>query len=680
MSNSNDLDSAFFQTSDEAEEDIRLSQSASNQHLFIRMAWFLRRKLQIFYSDNFDDTREDLPLDESKTQPDFERNRKLIKFYRLPNIFRKTPVPDACPMLNFVLNIINTISSLDYMIMLILTVYFQKMYDKWHPQVRPSANRTELCAPRGDIYEPDTQLGNKLRQMRKYLIMMGAPVIDSGQLLVFGLMVVIITTIMMYLGALLGKNRKFYLNSLSFYLNPVEERKRIKVRLMKIADNLYRDEKPTSRTFESPWDSIGIKYKTTLECSQQNQSQLELANISGYPIENLNTQPCYCIEDNNEFARSNFTRNIISENLVQFVRPSNLSHRFHLVMSRRHLQTVTIYGFLMIGMILVVVYVTLSGELYSRTRNRLEQFKCEALLQDGTLIKDVFDFGNSHLDEYDKNVYISYMNNTDRSVLGIYWVESKRILTYGFLKTAFEVTVTCLIICAWLFDYIWSFLQGCIFSLEWVRQIQEQMDLCINSITNLQRNEHQLHNQSNNNNNNNIDLQSLETVKRRERDKRTAERALTVTYLNFELFRREYPEFRSVTNFINFNWIPIVLLNSAAAYLIVSTFKRDVGFIYAINYSCIFGFNLYVSFCVTLLRQIQKLYRSITMILVRSSLSSLNHSEIINLWRRQVMSESEVIDSYSLQLSGCNFSLSTLIAIDSYIIALWMTLFRLLTQ
>lgn len=645
----------------------------NNQNMYRRIVppsydgifWAIRGYLRLYYFEN-EEKFIQKPL---IRYPDFKYDyyRKFIKFYSLPKFLSSTVELDHCPVNKFFLHLINIGILIRSMVMAYVLFGFSQAIDNRHPELRFGANKTQSCVLKSNIVELDRNIDRRYYLFKYWLKLIGFTMPSSTRLFCHSLNCLLVIALTLYIMAFFNRKQCFHLNWLSFHRNPVQERRRIKRKLVKIIQNLYKSadnaghwwsdsaENSTSITKSSAYN---FKHRA-LSFSSMHHASKE-AEILSIRCSDAHSE-CTCAEERRE--RLKYVQFIFGERLFDMVKPSNLTNQFHARLTQLQDRIFFGYVFSLCSFLVFVAYVWMSGEVMSRVKARTNLIKCLDWNENATLMNDIFEFDQDPLLDNELNIYRQYMDGLSFiPTVRVYLIEIARINTIPFLELMVEHSLSYLIAYLWVSDYSWFFSQGCYFLLEWLTQIQEQLSCCVQLLEEHSINEPKL-----------IDLDH-ETDEKITKQKRDIEKAMTVSYLNFELFRQEYKSFRRVTNFLIVHLIAIVLVNSLASYIMVESSSTAIPIIFAVNVAYILALNFFVAYCVTIIKRIQKIYKTMIVIVVKSSQAQMELTQVIKLWRRQALSDLEVTNSYSIQVFGGNFSQSTLIAFDSYVIAFWLAM------
>lgn len=668
MSEFDDLASEFVEHKDDRREEAELMMKARDLSIIIRVLSFFRCHLQLFYTDPIDQHPKANQIAHVSISPNrfstdsgvslekFEQHRRYIKFYSLPNIFKKQPTSDAIPLRNFIYHCV----CIYILIKLFFVSYFHfimaNFMQTWRPIVRSGANRTEMCALRVDLDEKYDSSAARFVMLRDFFLDQGYTAIYSAQLMAFAVLSAVSAAMILYAGMFTYKNDSLPLNTLSFQLCPIEERIRVRMRLLGVVQTLYTSSEMTD---ESPnYDRNDHLGSMRFEHSHRSEF---------FPSRSARSRPesaereCSCLEQ--ERMRIRFVDLITREKLVDFTWPINLSSSFYqYLMARQMIATIIQLTILILAFIWIPMTCA-NDEVANRVRSRQEQYKCELWNENGTQIRDIVGLLYRPLPPDKRKRYMNHITRSETNLGDLYLIENIEIIKWPAPKVLLEFVFVYFGVIGWSFEYVISFVQASISASQWLCQIQSQMEKCIALI------ECHMSLKFDSDYTSEDDDES----KSRRRD---IERALTITYLNFELFRQEYKAFRQVASFLIFHLIPLVTLNSLYSYIMMSASNKNIVIVWVFNASYIIVFNIFVSACVSILERIGKLYATITRILIKSSSVSMELTQIVKLWRRQLLSDADIKNLYGVKVVGKSFSSSTLLAVDSYVMALWLAMAR----
>lgn len=552
---------------------------------------------------------------------------------------------------------------------------------------------------------PNLELLDAIYRQLKEL---GSPAIEMGSIYAYYMLNMVSLTIVLYLGAIFSfSSKSLYLNSYSFYLDPLNERRRMKEKLIHIVQNLYKtsDYSRQHQFIKRQQQQPSIQSNNSIDESLKSQDYVPKTetspNISKLMIDilglkRLDPHSCYCVEDARN--RVNLIHLIFKEKLISYVKPRNLNHIHHDIQSRVHSRAqilfiafISIFAYIAIGIVMV-------GEVRARTRYRTAILNCKFQHNDSTILSDPHHMKSDPVTDEMIRVYLDHHYKPGKvgyefpegfygETYSQWYFELKQMISYEIIRDyiflAFHYSSSFL----WVIALCIIYLDNWLSQVNWINQLQEQLDDCIR----LEDILHKLENCSITTTKNKFDIPEFQCAIRKSHtiigassfetkdfNKRiNIEKALIITYLNFELFRQEYKYFRRLCNYITIHLIPLILFNSIMSYYFVtSTWNKDILGIWIANFLYIIFLNYFVGTSMYVIERIQSLYRTINILLAKSCLNSQQLTYVSKLWKLQMMSEIEVGDAFCMQVFGNNFVLSTLIAVDSYVFALWLILIR----
>lgn len=671
--------SDFLERQDEKEENISLNIKSGVSPLIARVNWYIRDRIQLYYSKPLDEDPVDISdnstgqvsctnlpdIEYGKSSAGLERHRRFIKFYSLPNIFRRHQEPDACPLRNFLCHCLFVYLLIKLTSFSSMSYYMLKLLQTWSPRVRLAANRTERCALRQDIEEEYDGSASLYISLREYMMGYGVRNVYSAQIVSYVIFATSVSAVTLYLGAIFHGKDTIYLDTLSFQLNPIEERARIRKKLVSIVQNLYKTAdyaclklKETNSDFRRSCiyrrpdvaDVAALRPKTYLRAQQYHGSN------------------CRCVNDSQK--RLKFVKFIFQERLIDHIWPAHLTLKFYddLIPQEIGFAIIQIM-FMTVAMIGMMVFSNYD-EINLRVRNRIELYRCEIWNQNATLIRDVVGMNRRPLPNEQKELYINHIMNPSNEIGNLLLIETIEIFKWPAILRSLEFFIFYGATMNWTFNYVWAFFMGNLTMTKWLEQIQDQMDKCLRLIDcHLNQYENIIEAQQD------PEVPPKDDIQAQER-RRDVERALTITYLNFELFRQEYKYFKDIINFLVFHLVPLVTLNSLLSYISITLINQNIGTLWVLHATYIMTLNVFVSICVSILSRVHKLYNTITRILIKSSSASMELTQIVRLWRRQLLNDGDVKSYYGIKVIGGNVSPSTLLAVDSYVMALWLTMGR----
>lgn len=634
-----------------------------------------------------------------------EQHRRYIKYYNPFKYNGDVPHYSRCPKRIYLIYLICQLILAFWIYQSYCLTAFLRVQQEFKPSFNSSAWRSSedpQCVKPDDIVHNNNaeypDIKRELDRAYERLISFGMPATGCASFYLFYVETTICILTICILGAKISYNSPpKYLNSVSFYMSPIEERRRLRQKLYQIVHNLYKA--TDIRLVDDNRDYLRSASYRHLPVTPASQSMTPLRPSSPYDIQpqmscqtvqtTLDTiQPpmngqlsrgsismnrkCRCILES--LQRIRFIEWIHKEQLVRFVSPLNLNAEFHDHQSNNHVATqhcfltyVSVYSLFAIGILAHL-------EMRFRVETRKVFLRCK-WLYNSTILYDRFHMFDQPVDSNMLYIYgkaeiirrpdeLASTNNLDQYSLSIImqeFFEWYLILDTKTIMTILSMILAYFWILIWLYFGVLYFRDSYFYQSKWVNQLSHQLDDCNYLLTRL--------------------IESKFCGSANDGRKEKVEKVLTITYLNFELFRQECYAFKIIYNDTLARIISIPLLNSLIIYWLVASFgptvaKKEFNYFWYTNTLMVWVINFYVISCVVLLTRIHELYKKIDTLMARITANSIEFHYISVLWRRQLMREEDIQASYCIQLLGNNIYLSTLIGLDSYVIALWLYLFK----
>lgn len=740
--------SKFFELEDEIELEFRLRKRVENQPILIKLFWFINATTQILllqrenqYNPFKSPETQDFPIikngasnvdTKSKGIQYLEPHRRYMNFY---NPFRwngHLPHYSHCPMRIYLLFLFNLYTFNMVMYQFIGQMIFLRVTENFIPKIDKSIgiensidSNSRRCVKPEQIYHAN-ELGQRtdsnltqLDSAYDLLEAIGSPAVVHGGLYSYFLQMVCIVMLSFLVVFLVNNDKIQYLDSISFLLSPVEERNRMKNKLLDIVEHLkpIKGEQASSLTIKCDRD-----HQLRVPIIKHHLEKYYTSIISTNWKSTGNEDECQCTRFDGH--KEKLIDLIFKEELIRFVKPNNLNLNLYDRLMRNQVKFIFIFVAIMAGWSLFLMTSLMRKELNSRVELRREILLCKLLHQNATLLHDPYRMWQDQITSDMLEIY--YPIGDDASML---MNDSKlrqeqaqfylRQIIFELVQLGktnvirnFSIMVTNYIWLAfWEFYLTLCFVNGGNFEYNWIKQLQTQLNDCIHLLESLhkfevemQRNEFRLIKQrldsvsyiggsarsltpatpattapTSPSKNSVVDYyNSMATFKFR---KKQMDKALIITYLNFALFRSEYDSFRMMTlnTVLHHGFIP--LCNSAICYYWISSSLNqhiviDIEVFWIINFVFLFLFNEAVFFSVWFTKRIQNLYKTIDLMVAKMTLNSMQMEYIYQLWQRQMIKENELHTLYSIQLTGNQFTLAALLGVNSYAIALWLIIAR----
>lgn len=524
--------------------------------------------------------------------------------------------------------------------------YWEQSYREWEPRIKPGAKMNGNCVLRDDI-QLNLSIGYQRYLQSSHLKdAFGLQALSeftrsTSGIFIFratGWFIVFVSTFRLYQGS------KLRISALSFMLNPRAERARTRNELGKVMIDCCPCPIKSKHHRGIPNAIVQSRDQSKHDSRKRRETYAQI--WSGTKRQ----------------TKKDFALMLAEENIAQLVSPRSLCN-------------CSLNSYL--GTILVVFVIGIQYELvlstmafvrmlrYHIEANILEckrQVQCESWHPNAQLIKTRLDF----LDPFwTHNGHLYGHQNT--SELTLYGLEIQRagcwaltIVTLWWLFFLLGPTIR-------LLHYV-IVASSYHFQRAWLADVTDQLNQ-VNSMMICYRDKQQQHC---------IDRQSKklqQAVKLK-----AIHKAMAVTYLNFELFRRQYSEFLSIARHIVGVTIVESLTRLTVIYFLFSNNMGEIDRRDMIRFIAILLIYVNVIFIKSagLVVQIEGITAKLLRVLARASDMSITFSHITKLWRRQLLNSKDIRTYYAISVLGFELSQENLITLDSYLLAVALIAYNLL--
>lgn len=398
-----------------------------------------------------------------------------------------------------------------------------------------------------------------------------------------------------------------------------------------------------------------------------------------------------CFFARDEEGKSRLIEFVRRENLIKFAKPCYLNANGHDQQSLKQTRILIYYMVIMFIYSLHVVTWFIYVESKSRATLRCKLFHCKLLDEHATILQDPYKMWSDP--ETDILQQIMHWNRNESCIetdcvtwsqLAVELSQMIKLPTVSFYSTLLAINYfNC---CATVFATLFWFADGLLYKHKWLDHVHRQLIDCICLLEELNNIELLIQREDSLNSHyycaksmkNRQDMMSNDGCCFR---RKQLQKALIITYLNFELFRDEYQQFKQFCSITILQNIPIPLLNtilcaswtgsSFSKHLQMDIYIPLIDSIVYISY-----LNAFVLFCDHLVKKIQDMYKKVDILVTKLSLNSMQLEYIHELWTKQLLSETDVNQAYCPQIFGNYLNSSTLIGVDSYAFALWLVVSR----
>lgn len=144
-------------------------------------------------------------------------------------------------------------------------------------------------------------------------------------------------------------------------------------------------------------------------------------------------------------------------------------------------------------------------------------------------------------------------------------------------------------------------------------------------------------------------------------------RLLTLTYLNFELFRREQKAYQSLSNFLFLQMILLVLPLMVTPYLTLSVMNRDDRIIMFIFVGYTFSFfNIHPITSAIRTNMVLDLMKDMSRLVAYIAENHLETSLVARLWSSQIINYKDTLSFFAPKLLGISISFDKVVNLNAY--------------
>lgn len=355
--------------------------------------------------------------------------------------------------------------------------------------------------------------------------------------------------------------------------------------------------------------------------------------------------------------RSLFLKLLASVRDRQLVRPVVLSARWRSDMQLFALLLLKLFAFTsFVGAHLGLIFSYLF-ELYLQTIERHNQLECQRWHPNGTLFKPTMPptgpTKGLFLDSAEEAAFRAFSGDSGALLYLMLRFETRHLLSVRvalyYLATTLMIAVLSACSVLWTLIFVVSFYD----KIAWLSQIRGQLACCSQQLAG--------------------GAQPMELLPKR----------LIIAYINYELFRRQYAPFRSLTKFLAVQVLAFAACNFYALHLVANRSVIKLQF-FSMVISCLvlFTLNLYLAVASYATRQLELLIHDLSNLLahVTRHQPKLLTGVVVNLWRRQLMDRHEIHSFGSTQILTLNISYRKILALNVQLIATFLLLSRVMSK
>jgi len=518
------------------------------------------------------------------------------------------------------------------------------------PQVRDGANRTRECALRDDIYYENTNDQAKLIEYTRQLDEIGYPIIsvEGISAIMLGLLSLVPVNFLLVSLFTVGLSKP-QIDQLDFIYNPMRELATFRRQVLSLADKIARstelygrrygfDHKSLLLNFEPKWwakrDESGSGKREDDEEFLANERSLWLmsAGSGSYNLE-----------------MEKFKKVLLQAG--EQVKPANLTSGWHRWMLAFVRFIVCQFIVLLIAISSLITALIGGLEVASRVDKRLALSECQRWHPQAIPIGAASYSLPELASVEDARAYSAYdgtlLNYLELGLL----VELRNFMSLKVAAFALTQHILTTLSCIWPTFWFFVYVSGQLDKSVWLHQIGCQLSGCIRIAAKWPKSGNE------------------------ERRRQKLTESLTVSYLNFELFRRAHERYLIISS----NLLAHITVFSAIALL----FAYVIGLNHNSKYNLILlkvvsattlGLSIYMALGARVTRQVERVMMKICKLLAIDTKESAQLSLALQLWRRQVLSESECKRMFALTLFGIYLSYDKILTFNVYLLTLWFIL------
>lgn len=623
--------------------------------------------------------------------------------------------------------------TIKYTIVAIFHVSYDRASKNFQPDLanlKKNTDYTDNCLLLHKLKDQDRKYANQISIISKYLKFLGSPSNVDGLFFPYLLLLTATAFFVLITFALLYPNNpKFRLNSWNLHFNPLLERRRLQSKMRDlvygIINNSVQEELNKPQVVSGGIEKRKIAHRRQMyrDCAINLRDESKLAkyydNFCKYLRRKRNSESSYKLAEGSQFKhrRSNinafdlhdhrdsgidwvefanlfkwfeslleetnqlrveesasrdltivksYTKDVKNSDTLQMeLEKEDRCERFELIpahltlvnykrLVKRALLVIVVSFICLTSIGFVCAFVILIRESESRIEQRYAEIKCR-FWNPAAIPRRMFpklcDFGHP----MDELAYIAIGRSNDLKLALRY--EMPAMLNLQTMQFCTEIFWFYAIYCVWVSVYFLTAALNHMNQTQWLDQINCQLQICSSLMEKLSQCDERLHG-------------SLFARKQ-------IERALSICYINFMLFRREQKYDRPLFKFAVLQLSLIVFFGGLVTIWALRNMDDRNGIVmWSISMFIVTLLNMMVHLLVTFTNKIYNIFDQLNGIMCKSVHISMQSSAIVSLWRRQIMSPQEVFNNFGVEIVGIKFTQANFIQFNSYIFGLSLYFLR----
>lgn len=446
---------------------------------------------------------------------------------------------------------------------------------------------------------------------------------------------------------------------LNFLIDPMRERQLAKAELTQVTLDLARSIKNSDRRSLNLLD-VGGKIPN-------NQTQTNL-NPPEFSVEISNSvMMTHRKSQNQSFGNQSSEVFTALSDIMKFnlVKPNNLTDAWHRRTQRLLLK------FLILACLLYTLWPMLTmtncymGQSIEDLKVRIYIAKCMELWPNKTIHSDILPCDpESGIDESEMEI-LKHQTTLDTWDLIMFVAENnwtrcgswRKLFQYLDLYVHLQYFALCSGVVA--FISVGGHLDKC----HWLSQIEKQLDHCCLLIEKLK-----------------VEIRDAEWANDRSKVREYQEstlRHVIVAYLNYTLFRRRHYRFKQYNDYFSHQLgIATVSMLGLCYYSGYYALNSLNSYLVTVTIVIVFNINLFWVIMGKLFNRIVKVRKRITRLVAAGQKSQLDLHIPMELWRNQLLEESELNSLFAQRSLIGHISYNRMISLNGYMMAVWIILFK----
>lgn len=531
-----------------------------------------------------------------------------------------------------------------------------------NPRVKSNATTSSECAKREDIYYREGADMDQYLINRLYLFWLNAlgivPTSLTGTSVIAAFALGLVPLILYVMFVTCYSNEKLSVDHLNFIINPIHERNRLRGDL--------------NRIIEEVSEELATRVKNCWFGSNEYQINEEPTQRLLYPnLQNkkFSSRSChnsigkvYRIYELDRMEKTRCIKMILSIKKLDLMKPCISSSEWHknILLITKFATKFSTLTFLYIPLIFAIwIYIM---DIRENIQHRLSLIECQQWNSNGTLVRmeDVA-ISATELSSKDIEKYTTFDGSLIEMANLFLFVETKYYFSWRRMTFITEVAIAIFSMEIWIsLLFINFYVIASVNKIIWLKQLR----IHLGSILTLTR---KLANR----------IDKKDSI----RDWSIMEDRilldLTISYLNFELFRRQQNRFLMMANIL-------IMANGLVSgciltlvYSVANNLKiKHIDLVTYVIIAVMMTTNILMLLSSYIGKILEKITKDVDQILAHCSRLELENSYPVELWRRYDLSSRETRNLFAASLFGTYISYEKVVQFNAYLVAYFLSLAR----